>query len=253
VTYLNAGSFKIIKFKEIDSTNSYLRTNYNDLKKNFPLIVFADFQKRGRGRDTRLWHSGKNLGIYCSIGINLKNIENINFLSLAAGISVSEFLTQLTGEEFTLKWPNDVLFNGNKIAGILIENIIFDNEISSIIGIGININSTRKDFPEELKEKATSLKIIKDIEFNIELIKVEMLKNVVEWINVLENENLTLIIKRFNELSLSMIDKKIAFHYNEKLIEGIYRGIGNDGGIVIKDDRDNEKIYYSGEIIRIKE
>lgn len=250
--YLNADSFKKIKFKKINSTNSYLRKNYDKLKSDFPIAVYSESQSNGRGREERVWHSAESLGIYCSVGIDLQNIRNINFLSLAVGIAVSEFLTQLTGKEFTLKWPNDVLFRGKKIAGILIENIIFDMEISSIIGVGININHSIEDFPDELKNTVSSIKMIDKTEYRVDELYPKILNSLIKWINILENKDVSLILKRFNELSKSLFEKKITFHYNGVLVEGDYCGIGNDGGIIIKDNKDNEKTYYSGEILEIK-
>ncbi len=248
MTYPDIDNLKIIDLEKVDSTNSYIKRNHDSLRGDYPIAVFATNQIAGRGREDRVWHSNKKNGLFCSIGIEIKNTNNLNFLSLSIGIAISEFLSSLTNEKFQIKWPNDILFKNKKIAGILIENIIFDNKVSSIIGIGININNVLDSFPIELKEKVTSLKIISNNHYNIERIRNNFLNYVFKWLNILENKENKIIIEKFNQLSMELIDKKISFHYNEKMIKGIYKGIGNNGEIIIE-DKNKIKTFFSGEII----
>lgn len=233
---------------ETDSTNSFIKLNHDKLKKDYPLAVFAESQLSGRGREDRKWYSLKNKGIYCSIGIDIKSIKNLNFLSLAVGVAISEFLTSITEVQYTIKWPNDILFKNKKIAGILIENIIIDTKISSVIGIGLNVNNDLNDFPDELKNRATSLKLITENLQNIKKIKADLIKFVFKWLNILENNEIQTILEKFHNLSKNLINKKIKFHYNGKMIDGIYKGIGENGEIILEDSNKNIMTFFSGEI-----
>ncbi len=237
---------------ETDSTNNFIKLNHEKLKKDYPLAVFAESQLSGRGREDRKWYSLKNKGIYCSIGIDIKSIKNLNFLSLAVGVAISEFLTSITEVQYTIKWPNDILFKNKKIAGILIENIIIDTKISSVIGIGLNVNNDLNDFPDELQDKVTSLKIIKAKQFDLPLMRSELLRYVFKWLSILEANENERISQNFNELSRDLIDKKISFHYNKKVIKGVYKGIGKNGGIILEDSKKKKKTFFSGEIVSTK-
>jgi len=248
VTCHNLEKLKIINLLEIDSTNNYIKKNHDNLKDSYPIVVFSKRQTRGRGRDDRVWYSNSDKGLYCSFGVSIKNINNLNLLSLIIGIAVSEFLSELTEKKYNLKWPNDILFKEKKIAGILIENIINGEEVISIIGVGININNDISDFPDILREKVTSLKVIKK-KYEINEIKTKLISHIFKWLNVLEENNINKIHNKYCELTKSFIDKKISFHNNGKIINGIYRGIGKNGGIIIEDDTGHKQTFFSGEII----
>lgn len=117
-------------------------------------VFIADSQTNGRGRLGREWSSPKGCGIWMSILVKpQENVSDISQLTLIAGLAVSRVI-----KETTIKWPNDVLMSGKKVAGILTEGTLENGKIKNvIIGIGINVNT--EIFPEELSDKATSLYI----------------------------------------------------------------------------------------------
>jgi BirA family biotin operon repressor/biotin-[acetyl-CoA-carboxylase] ligase len=249
VTCHNLEKLKFINLLEIDSTNNYIKKNHDNLKNSYPIAVFSKKQTRGRGRDDRVWYSQSDKGLYCSFGVSIKNINNLNLLSLIIGIAVSEFLSELTGESYNLKWPNDILFEKKKIAGILIENIINGENVISIIGIGVNINNEINDFPNILREKVTSLKMIKNNYYEINKIKKILINHIFKWLEVLEATHIDMIYNKYQELTEVFINKKISFHNKDKIINGIYRGIEKNGGIIIEDDMGQKQTFFSGEII----
>jgi BirA family biotin operon repressor/biotin-[acetyl-CoA-carboxylase] ligase len=249
VTCHNLKKLKLINLLEIDSTNNYIKKNHDKLKKSYPIAVFSKRQTRGRGRDDRVWYSNADKGLYCSFGVSIKNINNLNLLSLVIGIAVSEFLSKLTEKKYNLKWPNDILFEKKKIAGILIENIINGEEVISIIGIGININNELDNFPNILRRKTTSLKIIENNYYDINEIKIKLINHVFKWLEILEENHVKRIHNKYYELTEVFIDKNISFHNKDEIINGIYRGIEKNGGIIIEDDMGQKKTFFSGEII----
>lgn len=122
-------------------------------------VVWADEQQHGRGRNQRMWHSPPG-NLYCSIILRpLKLLTSLGGFSLIASLAVAKSIEELVpnGSAISLKWPNDVLINGKKTAGILIEAGTMTSRVEQwvVIGCGINIIS----FPEESEFPATSLKM----------------------------------------------------------------------------------------------
>ncbi len=246
-------SLEVITLVQCDSTNNYLKTHYNDLKDKLPVMVTTAFQTGGRGRENRTWVSPKGKGLYSSFGFSLDCNKNLHFLPLIAGISVIETLEEIGNIEASLKWPNDVLYNDKKIAGILIENTIFDNRIYCITGIGINLNHTVGDFPGELAQKAISLKMItgSTYKYNTETINSLLADIFFNWLETLTNneEKKEKIIQAANRYSRFFKEREIQFHNNNQITRGIFKGVNSDGGLILGSKEGSITIYYSGEII----
>src|SRR5215472_15280531 len=121
-----------------------------DLAAGEPLgtVIVANAQTAGQGRHGHSWHSEPDSGIYCSIVLKPKPL-----LTLALGLATAEAVTKTTGIACDLRWPNDVLLDDKKVAGILVK---LADELA-IGGIGINVNHT--SFPAELSAEATSLRL----------------------------------------------------------------------------------------------
>jgi BirA family biotin operon repressor/biotin-[acetyl-CoA-carboxylase] ligase len=149
----------------ITSTNDFAKELL--LQHNFVLVT-ADYQTQGRGRNKNKWEGSHGLNLYASFGIkyqNLRRVEEVSYLQGLGALATIYSLREIAPNfRFVLKYPNDVyakcpdgLFR--KISGILIEHqFLGEFCTSSVIGIGININQTT--FPDEIKEKATSLKLL---------------------------------------------------------------------------------------------
>jgi BirA family biotin operon repressor/biotin-[acetyl-CoA-carboxylase] ligase len=120
------------------------------------LVIVARQQTRGRGRRGSLWHSPAD-GLWFSVIIPPeKSIDLLGIYSLAAGHSVARAIETSTGTTVDLKWPNDVMMNGKKVCGVLIETASSENVCESmIIGIGVNVNQSR--FPGFIRQQATSI------------------------------------------------------------------------------------------------
>lgn len=238
----------VIKLSTCDSTNNYIKSHYKSFQHQFPILVTAKNQTRGRGRENRHWFSAHQAGLYSSFGYHLKNKNNLNLLSLISGIAVVYTLRESGEKNFKIKWPNDVLHLGKKVSGILTETIITNGQIISISGIGINVNHNLTDFPEELKSRASSLKMITGKEFDIESIKMILANNFFYWLQQLESNQNEAIIQKLNRLSYFSPGETICIKSYTKEIKGTYESIDDDGGIIIADQEKNRKTYYSGEI-----
>ena len=126
------------------------------------VVVTAGAQRAGRGRMTRVWFSPPDVNLYFSLLLR-PAVEPLRAASLplVAGLAVAEALAELApGTAPQIKWPNDILMGGKKVCGILCEMQAETDCVSHIIpGIGVNVNLAREELPEELRERATSLRI----------------------------------------------------------------------------------------------
>ena len=149
---------RIIRLTEVASTNTYLKDN-SELLKQHGLVVIAEIQTSGRGRAGRKFVSLPQKNVTFSVvlhpGLPLGEVQVI---ALLAGIVVARVLEKYING-VRLKWPNDVLVNGKKICGILLETIKIPAQKFPvlILGIGLNTKGFLKDYPEELQDILTTL------------------------------------------------------------------------------------------------
>ena len=149
---------EIVVVEEARSTNDLA---WEALERGIPdgFVVFAERQTAGRGQYGRRWESAPHQGLWFSILLRpaLTLPESPQLTSLLADV-VAETLTEQTGCVATIKPPNDIYVAGRKVAGILVEGRIEnDGGYVAVAGIGINVNQTGDDFPEELRATAASL------------------------------------------------------------------------------------------------
>ena len=122
-------------------------------------LLFAESQTAGRGQFQRPWSSAAGLGLWFSLLLRLPiNDTTIPLLSTFAAVALVNTLQKIGMGDYGIKAPNDVLIGGRKVAGILVETRPGRNPFA-VIGIGLNVNHAPEDFPEELKDRATSLAI----------------------------------------------------------------------------------------------
>jgi BirA family biotin operon repressor/biotin-[acetyl-CoA-carboxylase] ligase len=117
---------------------------------NPPEFIYAGYQTAGRGQTGNSWESEEGKNLLCSI--LLPPNKNLHFLNIAVGVA----LLRVIGEDFTIKWPNDIYWKDKKVAGILVENAIVGSEVKySIAGIGLNVNQTefKSDAPNPISLK----------------------------------------------------------------------------------------------------
>lgn len=138
-------------------------------------FVYAGYQTAGRGQTGNSWESEADKNLLCSI--LLPPDKDLYFLNIAVGVAI----LRVIGEDFTIKWPNDIYYGDKKVAGILVENAILGNEVKySIAGIGLNVNQTTfvSDAPNPI-----SLKQITGKEYNIDALMQQVYANVQETLN----------------------------------------------------------------------
>lgn len=147
---------RVLVFRETSSTNEML-LRLGEAGEPHGTVVFAESQTAGRGRFRRAWHSAPGLGLWFSVLLR-PDLEPCGMEDLTpfAAVAVTEAIHSFGREEVRIKPPNDLYAGARKVAGILIETRIGSASFA-VLGIGINVNHARNDFPEELQQTATSL------------------------------------------------------------------------------------------------
>lgn len=176
---------KSIYYKEIDSTQSEIWRLYKVNKIEDGTLIMADIQTQGKGTHGRIWHTDEAKNIAFSFFIKtdceLKKIEGIT-------VEVANIIVKIIEEKYgvilNIKKPNDIVYNGRKIGGILTQSKIIKNKIKCLV-IGIGLNTVQENFSKEISNIATSIKK----EFDIE---IEPKEFIAEFCNQFEKE----IIKR---------------------------------------------------------
>ncbi len=145
---------KLIRMDTVDSTNEVAKALIAEGAKPWTVVVAAK-QVEGRGRHGRRWASPRG-GLYFTVA-NHEVLERLPLVSLSAGITIADVLDR-EGVVSTLEWPNDVFVGSAKIAGVLTEGLTRPPVYWGIIGIGVNSNSRRGEFPRVLREQVTTIR-----------------------------------------------------------------------------------------------
>ncbi|MDP4093019.1 MAG: biotin--[acetyl-CoA-carboxylase] ligase [Bacillota bacterium] len=150
-------------FDVLDSTNNYAKKIAAEGCENGTVVV-ADNQTEGRGRMGRTWYTACGKGIWMTLVLRPPiQIEEVQLFTLGAAVAVARAIRSLTGFEAGIKWPNDIILEGRKVCGILTEMSSEESNVNFIvIGIGINVSHTLEDFPEDIRDRATSLMLYSD-------------------------------------------------------------------------------------------
>lgn len=144
---------KIIHLERVGSTNNYAAKLFRENEISSGAVILADEQTNGRGQRQKTWQSDAfaNLTVSFVGDLNTWKINQLTSLNHIVALAVTHFIQKYT-ENVAIKWPNDIMVDGKKIAGILIENQLSQSSRKTVIGCGININQDQFDYP-----RATSL------------------------------------------------------------------------------------------------
>jgi BirA family biotin operon repressor/biotin-[acetyl-CoA-carboxylase] ligase len=209
-----------------------------DVLKNYPIntLIVADNQTKGKGKGNRSWISQDKKNLYMSLKIRAEGDNTFNYV-FVVGIVILETLKHLFKDiNLELKWPNDLLLNKKKIAGILLERDLTDNSL--VVGIGLNINSC----PADTLYKATSLR---DEGFITD--KRTLVNN---FINVFENYNLSsfnVIRERWLNYAYNL-KNEIEVKIDDVSMVGIFEDLDVDGTLILKKKDGSYTKIISGDI-----
>jgi BirA family biotin operon repressor/biotin-[acetyl-CoA-carboxylase] ligase len=219
---------KRIHLDETESTNDICLKEINNSNK--PILITADMQTKGRGRNEKEWNSPKG-NLYFSFGFTRHNL--INGLSVKVGLILAESLQQILKKNVLLKWPNDLFYLNKKVGGILVETSSMNNIFKIVIGIGVNLQLS------DSNKQWGNLEINTDIDKVKEQI-IEMLSS--KLFVFLEDDLDEDWSKRWTNLCIHN-EKEIMLESNNE--ELFFMGINHDGQLIGK--KKDDKILFVNE------
>jgi len=233
---------KILVYNRTSSTND-IAAEYAKNKKNDGLVIFAEEQTAGRGRAGTKWHSGRADSILCSIVLTDCKC-NAELLSLTCAVAVADGLGKISGSEAKIKWPNDIILNSKKAAGILLESKIDNNGNTYIIGIGINCHQRQDSFPAELQPIATSIDIeSRSIADRISLAK-RLLTSLDHWLEVAEKDS-EKVTDQWRKLSIQL-GHRVTLLFDGTKFTGNCIGIDPEKGLILQLDTGGVRMFDAG-------
>jgi BirA family biotin operon repressor/biotin-[acetyl-CoA-carboxylase] ligase len=239
---------KILVYDSTSSTND-IAAEYAKNKENDGLAIFAEEQTAGRGRAGAKWLSGRCDSILCSILLTSCKC-NPELLSLACPVAVAEAVGKIAHSHAKIKWPNDIILNGKKAAGIMVESKTNNGNTVYIVGIGINCHQKKTSFPKELQTAATSIDIeSRSICDRISLAK-RLLSSLDHWLEVAEDTGKK-IIDRWRKLNI-LLNQRITLIYNGRKFTGNCIGVDPEKGLILQLDRGGVRMFDAAHTTIVK-
>jgi BirA family biotin operon repressor/biotin-[acetyl-CoA-carboxylase] ligase len=204
-------------------------------------IVGAEEQTAGQGRYGRAWHSEPGSGLYVSIVLRYRFAPStLPLVTLALGLATSESILKATDLACDLRWPNDVMIQSRKCAGILTQL-----ESSAIIaGIGINVNHSA--FPQDLTDIANSLRLATNRIQSRERLLAELAPSVDRFCTMLEKEGGEPIVAMFSQASSFVFGRRVSVDQGHSLLEGTTAGLNSSGFLILERDDGTKNVILAG-------
>ena len=238
---------KIEIFDELPSTNTYLADEIKTSNTNS--ICFAEHQTAGRGRLGRSWLSPFAKNIYLSLSWQFtKSPQELSSLGLAVAVAITEAL-KIYGikEDIALKWPNDVLWQNRKLAGILVELFGETHHVyNAIIGVGLNVNMPPK-LGKKITQKWCDIAQITNSKPQRNKLAGILLDQLLTAVSIYQDNGLKLFIKKWRKLDATY-GKKVTIITSLQKFTGTGLGINESGYFLLKDSSGKVQAFASGEV-----
>ncbi|SMN16451.1 Biotin operon repressor / Biotin-protein ligase [uncultured Candidatus Thioglobus sp.] len=233
-----------VVFDSIASTNDYLSKLSNNNTKT--QICIALEQTNGRGQRGRRWLSGHKTSVIFSIGKHFNSTTVLNGLSLVIGLAIVEVIKRYGVDNPKLKWPNDVLINDKKLAGILLENTLKGDRQSVIIGLGLNVNLN-----DEVNCQTPWIDLNKILKTKVDLtrITIDLIHKILIFCEIFEQEGFSYFVQKWNKIDY-LSGKKITYQHNKDSFTGICCGVDENGLLLIQ-TVDGIKKMHSSEFLSL--
>jgi len=196
-------------------------------------VVCAEAQSKGRGRLGRVWSSPKARGLYFSFVLRPSlPLNQLAQLTLMSAVALAEAIEDISGLAPLIKWPNDILLEDRKLAGILTELRAESDQVKFVvIGIGLNVNTS----PHQLTQGASSLKVAAGQSFNRVLVFQAVLRSLDKWYSRLLHHEFVLVMEEWKKRSATL-NKRVRIADSDGIIEGQAIDLDEDGALLIRKD-----------------
>jgi len=216
-------------------------------------VVVAESQSKGRGRLGRQWFSKPGAALTFSYLLRPSlDADSIPQLTMVAGLAVADAITRQTGLPLMIKWPNDVLASGRKVAGMLCEFFALDGNTDSdqvvIIGVGINVFTGQEAFPAELRKKAGSLLQAEAGKISRALLMIEIVRELEKQLGRFFEQGFHPILQDWKKRDATLKKRLAWVGLKGQVIEGISLGPDEKGVLRIVDDQGTIHEVLSGDL-----
>ncbi|MEN8124124.1 MAG: biotin--[acetyl-CoA-carboxylase] ligase [Bacteroidota bacterium] len=238
----------IVKLDAINSTNQFLKDFAKSNEVDNWTVVTAQYQTSGRGQMQTKWESIKNKNLLFSVLIKFEdmNIENQFYMNCAISLGIYNSLLNYKVGSLSVKWPNDIMAENKKIAGILIENTLVKDHIKyAVVGIGLNVNQIQ--FPVSLP-KATSLKLLLDKELNRDILLQEIVNSIKHYINFLKKKEFSFLKEQYEKVLFKIGINQVFENNKGHTFTGKILGINKQGKLLIEEENKEIKEFNFKEI-----
>jgi BirA family transcriptional regulator, biotin operon repressor / biotin---[acetyl-CoA-carboxylase] ligase len=222
----------VVVYKSTASTNDLAWRYAGDAAKN-GLAIFTETQTAGRGRRGNKWLGGQSQSLLCSI-LLLDVHLCADMVTLAAGVAVAEAIGTCGRQTARLKWPNDVVLEGRKVAGILIESRSSSGRTAYVIGIGINCCQSPQDFPAEIGESTTSIELASGYPCDRNSLARRLLTGLDEWLAKAGKEPDT-VTETWLGLS-NQLNHRLTLQHDNRTYVGNCVGVDPQKGLILRLD-----------------
>ncbi len=212
-------------------------------------VIIADAQRRGRGRMGRGWASPRGLGLYLSVILRPAiPPQEAPALTLMGAVAVADAIERTSGLAAGIKWPNDLVIRGRKVAGILGEMAAEASRLHPVIlGIGINVNQTEADFEGELRQTASSLRIEVGHPVDRTALAQSLCESLDGWYNRFLSEGLAPILERVRRRCVTL-GRVVVARSGDQELRGLALELDGGGALVIRDAGGGLHRLLAGEV-----
>ena len=234
---------RLVHLERVDSTQTTAFALAADGAEDRTVVV-ADYQASGRGRRGRAWEAPPGQSLLCTILVRPRLAPpQWPAYSLVAAVAVAETLARTAALAARLKWPNDVLIAGRKIAGILLESRVVGDTSTAVIAIGIGINLAQRAFPAALAARATSIAIEAGRTVARDAMLGALLEDFDGWRARLEGEGMAPVRARWLALA-DTIGRRVSIDG----VSGVAVDLDPDGALVLEDGGRRHRVV-AGEVL----
>ena len=243
---------KIHYLSEVDSTNLYAR----NLAEEGGLegeVVIAESQSRGKGRLGRSWVSPAKRNLYLSVILRPKlSPLHAPQITLMSAVALAETIQSFIPLPPEIKWPNDILVGGKKVAGILTESsCAADRLFFVILGIGVNVNFPREEMPESIRDTATSLMTLSGALVDRTALALQLIQNLDRCYGDLEGHGFPAMAERWSGF-FRLQGKRVKVEMMDQDVQGKAIGIDGDGALILEDETGTRRRIVAGDVIPLE-
>lgn len=242
---------EIMMFDRVDSTN---RIALEMASQGLPggIVILAEAQEKGKGRLGREWFSPEGMNLYFSLLLRpYQPARDFPLYSLATSVALIEAIQRTTGLAVQIKWPNDVVLEDKKLAGILLESEVRGEQSPPlVVGVGVNVNIGLTDFPPELQKTAASLRIALGRPVDRADLLIEIFNQLVEQYRLVDDKALLIQGVRRHCQTLG---RRVRVQTARQEFEGWAEDLQEDGALLIRMGDGNQRRILVGDVTHLRE